>query len=282
MSEEKIGKLNRLQRDLPEGLVVSAAWLTAKGYSPQLCNKYVANGWLERLTQGVYRRPGGKLVWEQVVISLQTLMEFPALVGGRTALTLQGFAHYLVREDTDVHLYGRKPIPAWLNRLPMGVRFHYHNTATLFRNEPITRGLTSLAWNLKDGSAVSTQATDGAFNSIPWGQWDWPLTLSTPERAILELLDGLPNHESFDQADKFMEGLATLRPRRLQKLLVDCKSVKVKRLFLFFADRHQHAWLKHLDKSAIDLGTGKRMLARGGKLDPHYMITVPEELYGRQ
>jgi hypothetical protein len=69
---------------------------------------------------------------------------------------------------------------------------------------------------------------------------------------------------------------------RLQKLLIDCKSVKVKRLFLFFADRHQHAWLKHLDKSAIDLGAGKRMLARGGKLDPHCMITVPKELYGSQ
>ena len=48
-------------------------------------------------------------------------------------------------------------------------------------------------------------------------------------------------------------------PRRLQKLLADCRSVKVKRLFFFFADRHHHAWLKRLDKDAIDLGAGKRM-----------------------
>lgn len=27
------------------------------------------------------------------------------------------------------------------------------------------------------------------------------------------------------------------------------------------------------------LGTGKRMLVQGGRLDPTYLITVPEELY---
>ena len=75
-----------------------------------------------------------------------------------------------------------------------------------------------------------------------------------------------------------MEGLANLSPGRLQKLLRDCRSVKVKRLFFYFADRHQHAWLKRLDKEAIDLGQGKRMLVKGGKLDKNYLITVPGEL----
>jgi hypothetical protein len=55
-------------------------------------------------------------------------------------------------------------------------------------------------------------------------------------------------------------------------------SVKVKRLFFFFADRHQHAWLERLDRDAIDLGVGKRMLVKGGKLNKPYQITVPEDL----
>ena len=33
-----------------------------------------------------------------------------------------------------------------------------------------------------------------------------------------------------------------------------------------------------LDRDGIDLGKGKRMLVRGGKLDPKYQITVPEDL----
>ena len=106
--------------------------------------------------------------------------------------------------------------------------------------------------------------------------------LSGPERAILELLDELPEHESFHQADVLMEGLGTLSPPKLQKLLADCKSVKVKRLFFFFADRHKHSWLRHLDRKAIDLGSGKRMLVKGGRFDPKYMLTVPGDLDGVQ
>jgi transcriptional regulator with AbiEi antitoxin domain of type IV toxin-antitoxin system len=79
-----------------------------------------------------------------------------------------------------------------------------------------------------------------------------------------------------------MEGLSNLSPRRLQKLLCDCRSVKVKRLFLFFADRHQHAWAKRIKKEDIDLGKGKRMLAKGGKLNSTYQITVPEDFVGLQ
>lgn len=263
---------------------MDAAWLKARGYSPQLCRKYVINGWLERLTHGVYRKPGGKLLWEHIVISLQTLLMKPLIVGGGTALSLHGFSHYLRRDDErEIHLYGPEVAPSWLNKLPMEIKFVYHNSAALFRNEPITFAHTSLGWNLKDGSHANADPIHGgSFKVMPWGQWEWPLTLSTPERAVLEMLDELPGDESFDQADKITEGLTTLSPRRLQKLLVDCKSVKVKRLFFFFADRHNHPWRKHLDKEAVSLGTGKRMLVQGGRLDPTYLITVPEELYAGQ
>nr|WP_263429354.1 type IV toxin-antitoxin system AbiEi family antitoxin domain-containing protein [Nannocystis pusilla] len=92
------------------------------------------------------------------------------------------------------------------------------------------------------------------------------------------MLDELPQHESFHQVDMIVEGLRTLSPRRLQKLLVDCRSIKVKRLFFWFAERHRHAWLEHIDRSCIDLGSGKRLLVKGGKLDPKYLITVPKDL----
>ena len=52
----------------------------------------------------------------------------------------------------------------------------------------------------------------------------------------------------------------------------------MKRLLFFFADRHQHAWLPRINKDAIDLGKGKRMLVRGGKLNTAYQITVPKDL----
>jgi hypothetical protein len=213
------------------------------------------------------------------VISLQTLLETPLVVGGKTALELQGFAHYLSHETKTVHLYGPTKPPSWLQKIKLPQRFAYHNSATLFRNEPITFGLGNLAWDITTGEGRDlSRFQGGSLTELSWGQWDWPLTLSQPERAYLELLDELPRRESFHQADMIMQGAVNFSPRRLQKLLNDCDSIKVKRLFFFFADRHKHSWLKRLDKETIDLGAGKRMLVKGGRLDPVYMITVPEDL----
>lgn len=282
MTKQKERKLNQLEQALPEGLLVDAAWLQKRGYSTSLRSQYVSAGWLQQPMRRVYRRPRGSLGWQQVVISLQTLLGYPLVVGGRTALELQGFAHYLTHGTAAVHLYGRKPPPKWLYKLLLDVRFVFHSDRKLFRSEPVTRGLTGLSWNLKTGQGTTTDPLHADFMIQPWGQWNWPLTLATPERAVLELLDELPELETFHQVDKLMEGLSSLSPRRLQKLLVDCHNVKVKRLFFFFADRHQHAWLKKLDKAAVDFGKGKRMLAKDGKLDRTYQITVPEDLDGVQ
>lgn len=278
MNEQNGTKLKWLEREVPEGLLVTARWLTAHGYSSSLRSQYLKSGWLEQPARGVFRRPRGPLKWEHVVISLQTLLGFPVTVGGRTALELQGYAHFLSHEVREVHLYGDMPLPGWMNKLPLDQAFTPHKTTRLFSHAPIARRLTSLSWNLKTGQRTSNDPLHGGFNVLPWGQWDWPLTVSAPERALLELLDELPDRESFHVVDKLTEGLVSLSPRRLQKLLIDCRSVKVKRLFFFFADRHKHAWLKHIERDTIDLGSGDRMLVRGGRFDPVHRITVPEDL----
>jgi hypothetical protein len=282
MTRERSGLLNQLACKLPEGMLVDAAWLKAQGYSTQLQHQYVKSGWLEQPTRSVFRRPRGTLSWQQVVVSLQNILNYsPLVVGGRTALELQGYAHYLVQSTTVVHLYGPKPPPGWVQKLPLQVKFVYHNDRRLFKNEPVTKRVGSLKWNIEKGEALDvTGFRGGDITELTWGQWDWPLTLSTPERAIFELLDELPNHETFEQVDALFGGLANLRPARLQKLLKDCASVKVKRLFFYFADRHKHPWLKRLNKEAVELGSGKRMLVKGGVLDPTYQITVPVDLNG--
>lgn len=278
MTVQKETKLKWLEKELPEGLIVTAAWLGKHGYSRSLRSQYLSAGWLQQPTRSVFRRARGDLRWEQVVISLQTLLEFPVVVGGRTALELQGYAHYLSQELHEVHLYGQEPLPGWMAKLPLPTKFVFHKSTRLFRNDPTTRGLTSLSWNVKTNVSASTDPIHGSFNRMPWGQWDWPLTVSSPERALFELLDELPNKESFHVVDKLVEGLASLSPNRLNKLLIDCHSVKVKRLFFFFADRHKLAWLKRIDREKVDLGKGDRMLVTGGKFDPVNRITVPEDL----
>lgn len=206
---------------------------------------------------------------------MQTLLARDLVIGGRTALAQHGFAHYLQQTTSAVYLYGPKPPPTWLKDLPAGVEFRYRNDGKLFATQRASTAPHSLE--------VPSRATKGRPDSIiakPWGPWNWALMTSSPERAILELLDELPDNESLHQIDMLMEGLTTLSPTRLQKLLADCRNVKVKRLFFFFADRHQHAWLKRLDRKPVDLGRGKRMLVKGGRYDAKYLITVPGDLDG--
>lgn len=269
--------MNWLAKHLPEGLPVDAAWLREHGYTANLLRKYEASGWLKQPAHRIYIRPRGpsSIPWEHAVISLQTLLARDLVVGGRSALDLHGLAHYLRQTTTDIYLYGPKPPPTWLKDLPAGVTFHYRNDAKLFETER-----ASTAPHQLEPLQGSQSAPSDTITVKPWGAWNWPLMISSPERAILELLDELPDHESFHQIDMLMEGLTTLSPTRLQKLLADCRSLKVKRLFFFFADRHDHAWLKRLKRKDIDLGSGKRMLVKGGRYDAKYMITVPGDLDG--
>jgi hypothetical protein len=88
----------------------------------------------------------------------------------------------------------------------------------------------------------------------------------------------VPNAISFEHADQLMQGLHNLSPRKLDGLLKNCRSIKVKRLFLWLAERNQHAWFKHLTPELYKLGTGKRLIAKGGRLEPTWQITVPKEM----
>ncbi|NQW00975.1 MAG: type IV toxin-antitoxin system AbiEi family antitoxin [Rhodospirillales bacterium] len=283
MSIQKETKLNHLYKVLPEGLLASAVWLERKGYSSALRNQYVKSGWLDQPARGVFRRPGGALKWQQVVISLQSFLDVHPYVGGRTALELHGFTHYVSQEGSrEVHLYSDSKLPGWLGQLDCEAKFIQHNSSRLFQNDPIHRGLTSVELNLKTEAVARADALHSSLTQHNWGHWEWPMTLSTPERAVLEMLDELPAKETFHQADMLMEGLRSLSPRRLQKLLEDCKSIKVKRLFLWFAHRHGFRFLHQLDESQIGLGAGKRMLIKGGHLDSKYLITVPEDMHGNQ
>ena len=104
---------------------------------------------------------------------------------------------------------------------------------------------------------------------------DFSVRISAPERAVMEMLHLVPREVGFEEASLIMENLVALRPDVTQKLLKTCRSVKVKRLFLYMTERHEHPWLSQLDLSQIDLGKGKRMIIPNGQYDRKYRITVP-------
>jgi hypothetical protein len=268
MSGQKDQRLKTLLQDVPPGFLVDSRWLAARKIHRSSVHDYARRGWLQHVAHGLYRRPLGPEAggeesqdWRVLVLSLQRVMNYPVHVGGMTALRQRGYAHYLrLGGNEPVFLYGER-IPAWIDKVPVNAHF------------------TCRRLKLFGGSTLGVDdergGEDRPASTSPW--WNWPLRASSPERAILEALDELPDHESFHTIDVTFESLTTLRPRKLAALLAACTSIKVKRLFFVFADRHAHAWRKHVQADAFNLGKGDRALVQGGKLHSRYRITVPSE-----
>ena len=91
----------------------------------------------------------------------------------------------------------------------------------------------------------------------------------------MEMLYYVPSEQGFDEAERVMESLLTLRPALVQRFLETCNSVKTKRLFMYMAEKGGLPWVKQLDLQKVDFGKGDRTIVGGGRLDPKYRITVP-------
>jgi len=237
----------------PQGTVITTDWLKRQGISRQSVDNYKNSGWLERIGQGAYKRKGDDLSWEGGLYALQKLQNLPIHVGGRTVLELQGLGHYVKMNSNQVVLWKTPEVrlPTWFQEYDWKADLKVRS-ATLFS---------------KEEQGLSTKT----FNQIDF-------TISSAERAILEYLYDVPKKEGFDEANYIMEGLASLRPNVLQQLLESCKSIRVKRLFMYLAEHHNHRWFERLDSSTINFGEGKREIIKGGKFNKKYKIVVPKLL----
>jgi hypothetical protein len=268
MGDSKNEKLNRLLETLGDTTLVSSRWLRANGYPSNLVARYMAGGWLQSPARAVYLRKGGKPTWEGLLRALQRLERLPLHVGGRFALAHQGHEHYLrLGEHATLTLYGPAKLPAWASKLPLRERLQ-------------ACGKGPFDW---PSLSFGPDTLDGALNArglerTSEGTSAAGVVFSTPERAILELCDEKPDGALVHEVNALMQGLATLRPQLVSALLEHCKSIKAKRLFLALADRHRHAWLAHVSLQDVDLGSGKRVLVPGGKLNAKYQITLPADL----
>ena len=247
---------------MPEGLITTHKWLMDNNLSRHAIDNLVKSNQLESISKGVYVRNTNKITWQSVVFSLQSVLKTDLVIGGLTSLEMQGLSHYLsLSENKIVHLFGNDVLPVWVTNLDLNVKFVRHTTNNLFPKNPEEK----------------KQLHPFTFER-DWDNENRKLILSSPERAFLEILSDVPQKTTFEHADQLMQGLITLSPRNLQKVLESCQNVKVKRLFFWFADRQNYTWWEKIKKENITLGSGNRMIVKGGKLDTKYKITVPEWL----
>ena len=226
--------------------------LTKNGYPPDLIKIYARSGWLESMGYGVYKLAGDSVDWYGAIYALQIQKGSNIHPGGKTALTLKGYSHYIGNSINRVDLFANKAglLPKWFKDNDWGVQTNYIQTKMI------------------DYSNINY------YSSILYK--DLKLLISSPELAAMEMLSLIPKGQSFDESLRITEGLTTLRSQLVQNLLEECNSVKVKRLFLYMAEKHEHQWFNELNLENINLGSGKRVIVEDGTLDKKYNITVPK------
>ncbi len=185
--------------------------------------------------------------------AIQKQLKLSIHPGGKTALQLLGYAHYLSEKLSNLYLFGyrEEKLPTWYHKYNWNVNTNY-SANQLFPEE------------------LSTGYTE-------YSHKNFTINISSAERAMVEMLYHFPKHHSFDECYQIMENLITLRPKVCQELLENCNSIKVNRLFLFMADNNGHSWFDDLNLNKINLGKGKRSLVKNGSLNKKYNITGPKK-----
>lgn len=252
MTTKKENKLKKLLEIHKPGMVLHASWLNQNGISRDLQHYYLRSGWLEALGTGAFKRTKDEITWESALSSVQAQSDISVHAGALTALTKQGFSHYFRLSKDNIYIFSdnKKNLPKWY------LNYDWPNAIKFIRTSLLPKKIALMDFK----------------------EENYTLKISSPERAILECVHISPKYLDAVECYQILEGLSNLRPKLLQQLLEECNSIKVKRLFLYMAEKANHQWFNFLNVEKIDQGTGDRRIAKGGTYISKYKIVVPKAL----
>lgn len=254
MSIETGNKINQLLQKSNPGELYFSSWLKENGYSDQLVKKYRDSGWLSSLSKGVMYRTGDKPTLFGALESYNRQLNKNFHIGALSTFELTGRAHYIPMGRATITIIHPKQevVPDWLKSYDFGYTLEFFSTETLPKPK--------------------------LMNYKP----EYPnAQISSLEQAFFECLLIAPKRYSYMDLYHVMENLSTLRPKVLQELLENTDNLRVKRMFLYMAEKADHQWFEYLDVNTVELGTSKLQLTKSGVYVPKYRITVSKELYGK-
>lgn len=244
-------KINSIRNQVSQEGIMLTSWLETKGISRSDLSNYVKHNTLKRVATGVYKYPETELSLYGILSSYQTQENLRYHLGAATALELKGFSHYIPMGKPQAVIFTprTKPLPKWILSTSLDMT------------------IVDLTTKVFPDIGIANIHFNGNY-----------LKVSSPERAIMECLLMYPMHTNLQDVYYLMEMLNALRSTLVQKLLEECTSIKVKRLFLYLAEKARHRWFDNLDLSKISLGSGTRSLVSGGVKNSKYDIMIPKEL----
>lgn len=211
--------VQHLMKDAPRGQPMDARMLQDLGVTIPLANHLVEEGWLTRLSAGAYLLLGDTPTIDGTIAFLSRRIR-GLHVGGKTALAWAGIVHNLAFRERVV-LWGGSSytFPAWVGETIL----YSYQTTRLFKDE---------------------MAYDFQIRPKPNRS---PLVLvSSPERALLELVSEIGKGQSYEEAENLVISMRNLRPTVLHTLLSQCTRIKVLRLVSRLGQAAGYSWADEL------------------------------------
>lgn len=235
MATIKKSKLKSLYTRLETGAPLTSEDLAALSISADLAVHYVRAGWLTRLARGVYCRPNDTVALHPSLLLLQRKLD-GLHVGGKSALDWYGLRQYVSQRPV-LQLYGwvAGRLPEWFTeRFPA----EYHRKR-LFDERP-----------------------EALLHVGPFEKRDGGAQVSSPERALLELLSEVGVRQSLQEARELVESSYNLRADVLSELLQRCTSVKTVRLCLQLGREGALPWVDKLDPDKLPTGSDRPWVSK--------------------
>ncbi len=183
-------------------------------------------------------RPNDPLALHPCLRHLQRRIE-GLHVGGKSALDWYGVRHYLSQHPL-LHLYGwdAGKLPDWFTtRFPA----EYHRQR-LFDAQP-----------------------DAQMHVGPFEQRSGAPHVSSPERALLDVLSDVGVRQPLQEARELAESTYSLRADVLRELLRRCTSVKTVRLCLQIGQELSLPWASKLDPADLPTGSDRPWVSRSAE-----------------
>lgn len=236
-----------LYHSTPHHIFVSA-WLEEQGIDRKSTYAYKKNNWITSLGYGAFVKKDVSPMLDAAVEALQKQLLLPLHFGGKSALlNLHRRMHFVKfkKERSELFAPTKTVLPTWFKS-----NFQEEYDLVLSDFLPDTLG-------------IEERETE-----------EFKLNISSPERAFLEMLFRMPSKTSTKEAYQILELLPTLRPKLLNTLLSQCKSIKVNRLFLYLADEANLDWLVGIEKDKINIGSGIRSIDKAGTYNKKYRLVI--------
>lgn len=120
----------------------------------------------------------------------------------------RGLGHYARLSGVEtICLYGPETLPHWVNKLGVPQRFEQRRDSALAPLRVYRDGSGALRRFKGEPPISAEELPQFGLLEYKWGTWDWPLIFSSEERAILEMLQDVPDRESIYEAYVLLQGL---------------------------------------------------------------------------